>query len=69
MEKEGLGGLNNGSEGRNYRRVLQEADFEVGSPLNGMNTGEPSYAGLSELAKVLSSPPRRGKFSRARGID
>ena len=35
-------------------------DFEAGSPLNGMNTGEPSYAGLSGLAwEMLSTPPLR----------
>jgi hypothetical protein len=30
-------------------------DYEAGSPLNRMNTGEPSYAGLSGLVKVLSA--------------
>jgi len=44
------------------------ADYEAGSPLNGMNTGEPSYAGLLGLVKVLSAlSPSLPVYSSAGG--
>jgi len=50
--------------------VFRGLGYEARSLLNGMNTGEPSYAGLSGLVKVLSAlslslpvcPPAGGSF-------